>query len=103
MSGEILAKEGIESTQTITDVISSIWTDYNQFGESILNGENLNYLVIENEDSFVIATHLYGYIVALKADNDKSLGMLKFHLESIVKFLNEKLSDFKEILIERSE
>jgi hypothetical protein len=103
ISGEILAKEGTETTTTITDVISSIWTDYNEIGSQILKDERLNYLIIENEDSYLIATHLYGYIVCLKADIKQNLGMLKIQLEAIVKFLYEKFGEFKDIISNRSE
>ena len=104
MSGEILAKESVELTSsTITDVISTIWTDYNATGEECFKEEKLNYLMIENDDSFVIATHLYGYIVTMKAGKKMNLGMLKIHLEALVKFLYDKFSDFKPILEERGD
>lgn len=103
ISGEILAHEGTNSTQTMTDVVCSIWTDYNEFGDSVLKGEQLNYLIIENEDSYLMVTHLFGYILALKASHKVSLGLLKVHMDSIAKFLNEKLYDYKEILKERAE
>ena len=101
MSGEILAKEGVECTSTITDVVSSIWTEYNEIGD-ILKEEKLNYLIIENEDCYIIATHLYGYIITIKANPSNNLGMLKIHLESIAKYLHEKFADFKNTLTERA-
>jgi hypothetical protein len=72
LSGEILAKEGVECTSTITDVVSSIWTEYNEIGD-ILKEEKLNYLIIENEDCYIIATHLYGYIITIKANPSNNL------------------------------
>jgi hypothetical protein len=96
-----LAKEGIDDTTTISDVISSIWTDYTQIGTEMLKKENLNLLIVENEDSIIMATRLYGYIVAIKANLSCNIGMTKIHLESIVKFLKEKFSKFKQIIGEK--
>jgi hypothetical protein len=103
LAGEILAKEGTDDTNTISDVISSIWTDYTQVGTEMLKKENLNFLIVENEDSILMATKLYGYIVAIKAKIDCNVGMTKIHLESIVKFLKEKFSQFKQIIGEKEE
>ena len=103
MSGEILAKEGIDNTSTISDIVSSIWTDYNEIGTQIFNNEKLKYLIIQNEDHHIIATHLFSYIIAIKASNDANLGLIKNHLETIAKFLHEKLSSFENILNDRNE
>jgi hypothetical protein len=97
-----LAKEGGDNTNTISDVISSIWTDYSQIGSELLKKEELNFLIIENEDSVIMAKKLYGYIVALKTTS-KNLGLIKIHLEGIVKFLAEKFSNFKILIGERDE
>ena len=94
----------METITTITDVISSIWTDYMATGEECLKEEKLNYLMIENEDSFIVATHLFGYIVTMKtSSSNMSLGMLKIHLESLVRFLHDKFSDISQILSERGD
>ncbi len=50
-----------------------------------------------------MATHLYSYIIALKASNEANLGFIKVHLETIAKFLDEKLSKFEDILNNRKE
>jgi len=93
-SGGILAKEGFDSGSTITDVVSTIWTDYDAIGDGFLKKETLNYLIIENEDSFSIATHLFGFIVCMKAKSSANIGLVKIHLEGITKFLQEKLKDY---------
>ncbi len=81
--------------------MSLIWTEYNEIG-NVLKSEKIRSLILENDDSFIIAADLFGYIVSLKADANKNLGMLKIHLESIVKYLNEQFADFKHILQERA-
>ena len=57
ISGEILCIEGKESNQTLSDIISSMWIEYYQIGEASLKDEKLNYLLIENEDSYIITTN----------------------------------------------
>jgi len=93
-SGGILAKEGIDSGSTITDVVSTIWTDYDAVGDGFLKKETLNFLILENEDSFIVATHLFGFIVCMKARNNANLGLVKIHLEGLTKFLHSKLKDY---------
>ena len=46
---------------------------------------------------------MYSYIIATKASNEANLGLIKNHLETIAKFLCEKLSKFENILTERKE
>lgn len=98
-----MAKEGIDNTSTISDIVSSIWTDYNEIGTQIFQNEKLNYLIIQNQDHHIMATHLYSYIIALKASNEANLGFIKVHLETISKFLDEKLNKFENILNNRKE
>ena len=93
-----MAKEGTDNGTTITDVVSTIWTDYNGVGEACLNDQTLNYLIIENEDSIIIATHLYGYIVCMKARGSSNIGLVKIHLEGLTKFLKESCKDFSELM-----
>ena len=50
-----------------------------------------------------MATHLYSYIIALKASNEANLGFIKVHLETISKFLDEKFSNFESILNQKRE
>jgi predicted regulator of Ras-like GTPase activity (Roadblock/LC7/MglB family) len=57
--------------------------------------------MIENEDSIFMASRIYGYILALKANTNCNIGMIKIHLETIAKFLKEKFSQFKEIIGEK--
>lgn len=101
-SGGILAKEGYDNGTTITDVISTIWTDYNGVGEACLNSQSLNYLIIENEDSFIIATHLYGYIVCMKAKGSANLGLVKLNLDGMTVFLRESCKSFSELMGDKS-
>jgi hypothetical protein len=78
--------------------VSTIWTDYSGVGEACLNDQTLNYLIIENEDSFIIATHLFGYIVCMKAKSSANLGLVKLHLEGMTKFLKESCKNFSDLM-----
>lgn len=101
-SGEILSIEGKESNQTITDVVSSMWASYYQLAK-MFNENELEYLIIENEDSNIITTNLYGYIIAVKAGTKMQLGMLKYHLESVADYLNKILEPYSALIKTRSE
>ena len=103
ISGEILCIEGKESNQTLSDIISSMWIEYYQIGEASLKDEKLNYLLIENEDSYIITTNLYSYIVCMKANKNMKLGMLKKHLEGLTQNLNKMLEPFKDIILRKDE
>ena len=103
ISGEILCIEGKESNQTLSDIISSMWIEYYQIGEASLKDEKLNYLLIENEDSYIITTNLYSYIVCMKSNKTMKLGMLKKHLEGLTQNLNKMLEPFKDIILRKDE
>ena len=105
ISGEILCVEGKESNQTLSDIISSMWIEYCQISEaSSLKDEKLNYLLIENEDSYIITTDLYNcYIVCMKSNKNIKLGMLKKHLEGLTQNLNKMLEPFKDIISKKED
>ena len=103
ISGEILYIEGKESSQTLSDIISSMWIEYYQIGETSVKDEKLNYLLIENEDSYIITTNLYSYIVCMKANKNMKLGMVKKHLEGLTQNLNKMLEPFKDIILKKEE
>ena len=96
--GNILCIEGNDNNPLLNDVISSMWTEYEPTDESPLKDEKLKYLLIENDDSNVIMTNIYNYIICMKANKDLKLGMLKKHLESLTQNLNKMLIPFKEVL-----
>ena len=101
ITGEILASEGKESSQTLSDIISSMWIEYYQIGETSLKDEKLNYLLIENEDSYIITTNAYSYIVCIKSNKNIKLGILKKHLEGLSQNLNKMLEPFKDIILKK--
>ena len=103
VSGEILAIEGKESSQALSDLISSMWIEYDQIGESSLKNEKLNSLLIENEDSYIITTNIYSYIICIKSNKNMKLGILKKHLEGLTQNLNKMLEPFKDIIIKKEE
>ena len=103
ISGEILCIEGKDTSQTLSDIISSMWIEYYQIGETSLKDEKLNYLLIENEDSYIITTNLYSYIVCMKANKNMKLGMVKKHLEGLTQNLNKMLEPFKDIIAKKED
>ena len=103
VSGEILAIEGKESSQTLSDLISSMWIEYDQIGESSLKNEKLNSLLIENEDSYIINKNIYSYIICIKSNKNMKLGILKKHLEGLTQNLNKMLEPFKDIINKKEE
>ena len=103
VSGEIFCIEGNDSNQILSDIVSSMWNEYNQIGESFLKEQKMNYLIIENEDSYVITGIVYKYIVCLKSNKNIKLGMLKKHLEGLTENLRKMLEPFKEIILRKEE
>ena len=103
ISGEILCIEGKDSSQTLADLISSMWFEYYQIGESPLKEEKMKFLLIENDDSHIITTNLYNYIVCMKANTDMKLGMLKKNIEGLTQNLNKMLEPIKNIIIKNEE
>ena len=101
--GNILCIEGNNNNPLLNDVISSMWTEYEPTDESPLKDEKLKYLLIENDDSNVIMTNIYNYIICMKANKDLKLGMLKKHLESLTQNLNKMLIPFTEVLEKKDE
>ena len=96
-SGDILCIEGNDNNPTFKDVISSMWIEYEPTEESPFKGEKLNYIIIENDDSNVIMTNIYNYIICMKSNKEMKLGLLKKHLESLTKNLNTMLEPFKDV------
>ena len=103
ISGEILCIEGKDISQTLSDIITSMWIEYYHIGETSLKDEKLNNLLIENEDCYILTTHLYSYIVCMKANKNIKLGLLKKHLEGLTNNLNKMLEPFKDIILKKDE
>ena len=103
ISGEILCMEGKDSDQTLADLISSMWIEYYQIGESTLSEEKMKFLIIENDNSHFITTNLYNYIVCMKANTSMKLGLLKKNLEGLTQNLNKMLEPIKNIIIKNEE
>ena len=97
-SGDILCIEGNENNPTLNDVLSSMWLEYETLDDSSFKGEKLNYLLIENNDSNVIMTSIYNYIICMKSNKDMQIGMLKRHLESFTNNFKKFLEPFEDIL-----
>lgn len=103
ISGEILCMEGKDSDQTLADLISSLRIEYYQIGESTLKEEKMKFLLIENDNSHIITTNLYNYIVCMKANTSMKLGLLKKNLEGLTQNLNKMLEPIKNIIIKNEE
>ena len=100
-SNEILCMEGNSINPTLIDVISSMWFQYYQLGEESLKNDKLQNFLIENDDSYVIMTNLYGYIICMKSNKNMKLGLLKKHLEILTKNLSKMLEPFKQVFINK--
>ena len=103
ITGEILCMEGKDSDQNLADLISSMWIEYYQIGESTLKDEKMKFLLIENDNSHIITTNLYNYIVCMKANTSMKLGLLKKNLEGLALNLNKMLEPIKNIIIKNEE
>ena len=103
ISGEILCMEGKDSEQTLADLISSMWLEYYQIGEPTLSEEKMKFFIIENDNSHIITTNLYNYIVCMKANTSMKLGLLKKNLEGLTQNLNKMLEPIKNIIIKNEE
>ena len=101
LTGDILWMEGKDTNKILTDVLSSMWMQYKEVQDKFIK-ENLTYMIIEN-DSNIIATSIYNYILVMKANNNSmQLGELKLHLSSLAETLSKTFDQFKDIMEEES-
>ena len=103
VTGEILCIEGKDTNQTLSDLVSSMWIEYNQIGQESLKNEKLNFLLIENDDSNIMTSNIYNYIICMKANKSIQLGMLRKNLEGLTHNLNKVFEPFKDILQKKEE
>lgn len=102
LTGDILWMEGKDTNKILTDVLSSMWMQYKEVQDKFIK-ENLTYMIIENDDSNIIATSIYNYILVMKANNNSmQLGELKLHLSSLAETLSKTFDQFKDIMEEES-
>ena len=80
-----------------------MWIEYYQIGEASLKEEKLNCLLIENDNSYIMTTSLYSFIVCMKSSKDVKLGMLKKNLEGLTQNLIKMLEPFKDIILKKEE
>ena len=91
LTGDILWMEGKDTNKILTDVLSSMWLQYKEVQDKFIK-EKLTYMIIENDDSNIIATIIYNYILVMKANNNTmQLGELKMHLSSLAETLNKTI------------
>lgn len=63
----------------------------------------MNYIIIEQDNSQILATHLYGYIIVFKGFELNNLGLMKQYIDSLSKILHEIFKPFEEILKDKNE
>mmetsp|Transcript_38479 Transcript_38479/g.39909 ORF Transcript_38479/g.39909 Transcript_38479/m.39909 type:complete len:135 (-) Transcript_38479:33-437(-) len=102
LSGEILSKEGLIDN-ALTDVVSTIWSEYNEIGSSVLNEKSMNFMIIESDSSYIISTHLYGYIIVFKAASTSCLGLMKAYIQQLSKILYEMFAPFENVISDKLE
>lgn len=82
LQGEILCKEGLNNN-ALSDVLSTIYGEYDVLGTKTLNQTNMNTLVIELEDKVVLAVPLYSYILFMISDQYSNLGKMNVYSNTI--------------------
>lgn len=97
MSGEILIKEGLNDS-ALTDVISTIWSEYSVIGSSELEQKKMNLMIIESEKSYYVAAPLHGYIIVFICSNMEPLGLIKSYLEQMSSKLFNLFSPFEGLI-----
>lgn len=102
LTGDILWMEGKDTNKILTDVLSSMWMQYKEVQDKFIK-EKMEYMIIEHDDSNIIATTIYNYILVMKANNKvMQLGEVKVHLCALAETLQSTLAEYKEIMEEDS-
>lgn len=60
-------------------------------------------MIIETENSYIISTPLYGYIIVFRSSNINCLGLMKVYIEALSRVLQEKFSPFSKLISDKQE
>lgn len=91
--GSLLAHAGGTNNEAITiaALASTIWKNYQRYGNSALQEAKLQSAVIQSQDANLIVRNLSTALLCICADQDVPLGMLKWKAKSIADFLEKPL------------
>lgn len=91
--GSLLAHAGGTNNEAITiaALASTIWKNYQRFGNSALHEDKLKSAVIQSQEANLIVRNLSTVLLCICANNHVPLGMLKCKANSIAEFLEEPL------------
>jgi predicted regulator of Ras-like GTPase activity (Roadblock/LC7/MglB family) len=94
LEGSLLAHAGSSTTEAITiaALASTIWKNYQRYGNSALHEDKLKTAVIQSQDSNLIVQNLSNVLLCICADQCVPLGMLKCKAKSICDHLEEPLN-----------
>lgn len=93
LEGSLLAHAGSSSTEAITiaALASTIWKNYQRYGNSALHEDRLRTAVIQSQDANLVVRNLSSVLLCICANSDVPLGMLKCKAKSIAEYLEEPL------------
>lgn len=91
--GSLLAHAGGSNSDAITiaALASTIWKNYQRYGNSALHEDRLRSAMIQSQEANLIVRNLSTVLLCICADHDVPLGMLKCKANSIAEFLEEPL------------
>lgn len=91
--GSLLAYAGSSSTEAITiaALASTIWKNYQRYGNSALHEDKLKTAVIQSQEANLIVKNLSSVLLCICANHEVPLGMLKCKANSIAEFLEKPL------------
>lgn len=89
----MLAYAGSSSTEAITiaALASTIWKNYQRYGNSALHEDKLKTAVIQSQEANLIVKNLSSVLLCICANHEVPLGMLKCKANSIAEFLEKPL------------
>lgn len=92
--GSLLAHAGGSNSDAITiaALASTIWKNYQRYGNSALQEDRLKSATIQSQDASLIVMNVSTVLLCICANHDVPLGMLKCKARSIVEFLEEPLN-----------
>lgn len=93
LEGSLLAHAGNSNTEatTIAALASTIWKNYQRYGNSALLEDKLKTAVIQSQNANLIVRNLSTVLLCICADPDVPLGMLKCKARSLCEYLEEPL------------
>lgn len=91
--GSLLAHAGSSNTEAITiaALASTIWKNYQRYGNSALHEDKLKTAVIQSQEANLIVRNLSTVLLCICADHEVPLGMLKCKANSIADYLEKSL------------